>query len=92
MIVRLRVFGVISTRLGGAKAEVELPEGAVLRDLLDAIDARWGATLAPDFWEPGTKRFKGSVLLVSEGMDLMDESSPLADEQQVMVLMPVSGG
>ncbi|HLC03194.1 MAG TPA: MoaD/ThiS family protein [Anaerolineales bacterium] len=92
MIISLRLFGALSKRFGGAKADVELPEGAVLRDLLDAIDSRWGATLAPDFWEGGAKRFKGSVMLMSEGMDLTDESSALVDEQEVMVLMPVSGG
>jgi len=92
MIIGVRVFGVLSTRFGGTNVEIELPEGATLRDLLDAIDLRWGAALAPEFWAPVDKRFMGGVLLMSEGKDLTEESTRLAHGQKIMLLMPVSGG
>ena len=92
MLVRLRVLGSLERYLGGARHEVDLPAGATLRDLLDHVDVRWGNELPTRFWDEGAKRFQGPVLIMSQGTDLYDEGTALADGQEVMLLVPLSAG
>jgi molybdopterin converting factor small subunit len=92
MVVRLRLFGVLETYFGGSRLEVELPTGATLRDLLVLIDARWGRELPSQFWNADEKRFQRSVLIMSQGADLYDYDIPLSDQQELMFLIPASGG
>ena len=92
MLIRLRIFGVLETYLGGDRQEVELPPGAKVRNLLDLIDRRWGNQLPPQFWDTERKRFQGAVLLLSEGVEVLDEELPLSDGQQLILLVPLSGG
>lgn len=92
MLIRLRVFGALERYLGGDHHEVELPQGATVRDLMDLIDERWGDELPSQFWDPEMKRFKGPVLIMSEGVDVLDQDMPLADQQQLMLLVSLSGG
>jgi molybdopterin converting factor small subunit len=92
MTIRLRVFGALETYLGGARLAVKLPAGASLRNLLDLIDAQWGDKLPPQFWNAETKRFRGPVLIMSQGIDMYDEDTPLSDQQEIMLLVPLAGG
>jgi molybdopterin converting factor small subunit len=92
MLVRLRVFGSLSRYLGGTRQEVELSTGATLRDLLNLVDAQWGRELPSRFWSEQNKRFQGPVLIMSEGVDLYDEDTPLWDQQEIMLLVPLSAG
>ena len=52
MIVRLRAFGELERLFDGERPHLSLPPGATLGHLLDAIDERWGAQLAPAWWDP----------------------------------------
>lgn len=92
MLIKLRIFGVLETYLGGDRQEIELPSGAKVRDLLDLIDRHWGHQLPPQLWNTERKRFQGAVLLMSEGVELLDEELPLSDGQQLILLVPLSGG
>jgi molybdopterin converting factor small subunit len=92
MLIRLRIFGALERYLGGDRHEVELRQGATVRDLMDLIDERWGDELPSQFWDPERKRFQGPVLIMSEGVDVLDQELPLADQQQLMILVPLSGG
>jgi molybdopterin converting factor small subunit len=92
MIVRLRVFGVLEHYLGGARLEVELPPGASLRDLLDLIDARWGAELPGQLWDREARRFRGPVLVMTCNADVHDYDMVLSDQQEISLLVPLAGG
>lgn len=92
MLIRLRIFGALERYLDGNRHEVELPEGATMRDLMVLIDKRWGDQLPSRFWDPKRKRFQGPVLIMSEGIDVLDPDLPLQDQQQIMLLVPLSGG
>lgn len=92
MLIKLRIFGVLETYLGGDRQEIELPSGAQVRDLLDLIDRHCGHQLPPQLWNTKRKRFQGTVLLMSEGVEILDEELPLSDGQQLILLMPLSGG
>jgi hypothetical protein len=92
MLVQLRVLGSLERYLGGARRELDLPEGATLRDLLDQVDTRWGSALPARFWDEDAKRFQGPVLIMSGGTDLYDEGAVLSDGQEIMFLVPLSAG
>jgi molybdopterin converting factor small subunit len=93
MMVRLRVFGVLSQYLGGIHQTVELPEGATLGDLLAEIGCRWGEQLPERLWDAeGAGRFRGPVILRAGGSDLHDVGAPLPEGQEVAILMPIAGG
>jgi molybdopterin converting factor small subunit len=92
MLVRLRVLGSLERYLAGARHEIDLSEGATLRDLLDQVDARWGNELPARLWDEDARRFQGPVLIMSQGTDLYDEGTVLSEGQEVMLLVPLSAG
>jgi molybdopterin converting factor small subunit len=91
-MVRLRVFGVLSSYMGGSRHSVELPEGATLGDLLTEVDCQWGDRLPEQLWDRQAKRFRGAVIVHAGGSDLHDWSARLPEGQEVSILMPMAGG
>ena len=92
MIVRLRTFGELERLFDGERPQVSLPDDATLSHLLDAIDERWGAQLEPVWWDRATRRFRGPVVILADGIDLYDPATPLSDGQEVLLVPVVSGG
>lgn len=71
---------------------VELPDAAVARDLLDAIDARWGERLPAYLWDRENRRFKGPVLLVIDKKAVQDETAPLTKDMEIRLMRAIAGG
>jgi len=92
MIVFLRVFGSLAQYLGGARVQVELPGGATLRDLMHLIDSRWGTQMPAQLWDSEAKRFRGPITVMIGGNDVHDEETPLSEQDEVFVLVPLAGG
>jgi len=92
MVVRVRVFGVLSQYMGGTHQAVEMPAGATLGDLLEEIGRRWGEQLPEQLWDRAEGRFRGAVILRAGGSDLHDLGAPLPEGQEVAILMPMAGG
>ena len=92
MIVHLRPLGALEGYLGSPRLAVELQGEATLRDLLQLVDARWGMQLPERLWDRAAKRFRGPVLIMSAGVDLRDPATPLADQQEIILAMPLAGG
>jgi molybdopterin converting factor small subunit len=92
MVVRLRVFGVLSQHMDGIHQAVDLPEGATLGDLLAEIGRRWGEQLPEQLWDLADGRFRGAVILRAGDSDLYDLGAPLPEGQEVAILMPIAGG
>lgn len=92
MIVCLRVFGSLAQYFGGARVEVELPGDATLRDLLDLIDSHWGKQIPMHLWDREAKRFRGPATVMIGGNDVRDEGTPLSEQHEVFVLVPLAGG
>lgn len=82
MRVRVLYFHTLRPAAGGLAAEdFDLPEGAVLGDLVDAAIAR----------HPGIGPFRPSLLLAVDKA-YAEPSAPLADGAEVALMPPVSGG
>lgn len=79
MRVRLLLFGVLKENFGVAAASIELPEGASVADLLEALTAS-GQIPVPN------------SLAVSVNAEFARPSHVLRDADEVGLLPPVSGG
>ena len=92
MTVLLRAFGLLKRYLGEERQEIELAEGATLKDLMDTIDSRWGRALPPHVWDSVHKQFHGSVIIMLNNKAVKALNTPLADNQEVLLLKAVVGG
>ena len=81
MRVRIRFFASIRERLRRAEAELELGEGATVADL-------W-ATLRRSY--PALDEV-GDALRFAVNQEYVDRAHHLADDDEVAVIPPVSGG
>jgi len=79
--VRLRFFASLRELLGAATAERALPAGSTVGDL-------WGRLCAD---HPELKRFGGSVTF-AVNREYVDREHRLADQDEIALIPPVSGG
>ncbi len=93
MRVTLSFLGPFRDQLGTTSMEVELPEGASYRDLLDRIGDAMQARLAAWAWD-STKRSFARQVMVSRNLseDLRDETTRLVDRDEILVVLPLAGG
>ncbi len=92
MIVVLRVFGGLDKYFGGSKFNIELQEGASVRDLLDSIALRWGKALPPHVWDAEENKFKLRVLFCDGQNDFTDDRIMLSNMQEIFLTLPLAGG
>lgn len=78
MHVRIRLFAMLRERAGTAELELELPEGARVRDALAAPPV---AALAA-----------GLPLVLAVNREYADDDAPLAPGDELALVPPVSGG
>jgi molybdopterin synthase catalytic subunit len=76
MLVRVRLFAILRERAGTSELELELPEGARVRDALERVEA-----LAP-----------GLPLVMAVNREYADAEAPLAAGDELALIPPVSGG
>jgi MoaE-MoaD fusion protein len=81
MRVRVLVFGVLKDVISQQSGELNLPDGATVRTLLEALQ-RYAAGQA-DLW---------SSLAVAVNREYVTATHPLTDGDEVALLPPVSGG
>lgn len=79
--VRVELFGRAATQSGAREVELEVPEGATLRAVADAVAARYPALS----WLPGVCR-------PARNLEYARWSDPVADGDEVSFIPPVSGG
>lgn len=93
MRVKVNFLGFFRDRIGREPLELDLPENATYRDLLDALAPRVGDKL-PDWAWDAEKRSFTRRLLVSRNLsgDLRDDQAVLADGDEILVVPPVAGG
>jgi MoaE-MoaD fusion protein len=80
MRVSVRLFAGLRERAGGDRVEVELPEGALVRDLLAAMASTPVGALAP------------GQCVVALNREYADASAPVRAEDEIALVPPVSGG
>jgi len=76
MVVTIRLFAMLRERAGASEIELDLPEGARVRDALDRLDALAG----------------GLPLVMAINRDYADAESELRAGDELALIPPVSGG
>lgn len=76
MIVRVRLFAMLRERAGTRELELDLPDGARVRDALAAVDDLAG----------------GLPLVMAVNREYADADAPLAPGDELALIPPVSGG
>jgi molybdopterin synthase catalytic subunit len=76
VVVTIRLFAMLRERAGAREIELELPEGARVRDALDRLDDLAG----------------GLPLVMAVNRDYADGDSPLSPGDELALIPPVSGG
>jgi molybdopterin converting factor small subunit len=93
MRVTVSFLGPFRDQLETTAMEVELPESASYRDLLDRIGDTMQDKLPAWAWD-STKRSFAQPVMVSRNLcaDLRDEDTGLADGDELIVVPPLAGG
>ncbi|WP_317230833.1 MoaD/ThiS family protein [Clavibacter sp. MX14-G9D] len=88
MIVPVELFAAAAAALGRTTDALELPDGAVLGDLMDALGTRAARTDDP----ANAAAVLARCTYLVEGVATSDRDAPLTAGSAVDVLPPFSGG
>ena len=93
MQVTVTFLGIIRDQVGSRSLDFELPSGATLRNLFDALAPQLEGRLADWAWDREKRMFTERVMvsrnLVPGGRD---EATVLADGDEILVFPPIAGG
>ena len=93
MQVTVSFLGMLRDQVGSSSIVVELPEAATYRGLLDNIAPTMRASLSAWAWNDEKRSFARQMLVTRNlSADLRDETTRLADGDQILVVSPLAGG
>lgn len=81
MKVRVKYFAVCREMFNRDEEEMELPDGAVLMDILKRLEEEWPEI--PEYYE---------VMQMSVNWEFATEMTKLSDGDEVALIPPVTGG
>jgi MoaD family protein len=95
MKVTLHTILGIKDAVGQRLTEIELPQGATVADFLTYMSGRWGEVLSNHLFHPESGAVLPYVQIMVNGQTinvLGGMETPLKEEDEVLILPPVSGG
>lgn len=81
MKVKVKYFAVCREMFNRDEEEMELPDGAVLMDVLKRLEGKWPEI--PEYYE---------VMQMSVNWEYATEQTELSDGDEVALIPPVTGG
>ena len=81
MKVRVQFYAQLRELVGVHELEIELPQGATVRELLEKIYARGPALCAHD-----------KSILIGVGLEFVDRNYKLNPMEEIAIMPPVQGG
>ncbi len=78
--------------LGEAPREIELPDGAVLRDLLEYFGRHLIHLVPGHLWNLEEGRFRGPVVITIGRQVVRDMDEPLENGQEIQLFKALVGG
>ena len=81
MKVRVQFYGQLHDLVGMRELELELPDGATVRDLLNQLYAKRPALDAHD-----------NSILIGAGLEFVDRNYKLNPGEEIAIMPPVQGG
>lgn len=91
MKVVTKYLAPISNVLNKIAEEVEVKEGATLKDLIDLLSAKYGRRLKDHFFDDKME-FKPKFIISINGESITDPHVELRDGDHVYFVQPVAGG
>ena len=92
MKVRVNFFGTLSRYTGADSVDIELKDGARYSDLLAELNKRYGDKLPVKCWDREKAEFVKPVSAVGSAGDLEAKDTPLSENEEIHILIPISGG
>jgi len=92
MKIRLRLFGDLPKYFGRERLEMDLAEGATLRELWDSIFSECGDLIPQEYWDSSSGRFSRSVMVICQGVEITGNDCALSDGEELFFLPPMVGG
>ena len=81
MKVRVQFYAQLRDLVAGRDSELELPEGAIVRDLLEEVYAQLPALRAHD-----------KSILIGAGLEFVDRNYRPNPGEEIAIMPPVQGG
>jgi molybdopterin converting factor small subunit len=92
MVTWINVHGTLQNYFPENHFSIDLPDGARVKDLFRIIEERYGLHLPEHLWNREMHRFRGSVLVIIDHVDVHDEFKMLENGQEIALITPVHGG
>lgn len=92
MKITLKTIGDLRDYLGREPQEIDLPENAIIKDLLLWIEDHYHTKLPAYLWDSQEHQFRGPVVLIINEKVIFDVNRPLAEGLEVSVMKALVGG
>ena len=92
MRVTVNFLGMLANYTGVESVAIDLDDDARYDDLLAVIAARFGHKLPKQCWDAGKGEFRKPITAIGTKGDIEERDTPLAGNEEVHILMPISGG
>lgn len=92
MRVSLAAMGQLEKDFGGGTFAWEFPPGTTLAGLLRKIGEEFSDRLPESLWNRAECKFRGAVVMMSDGAALRDPAGTLRDGQEIRILKVLVGG
>ena len=95
MKVKVHYLGLVKTYVKKTQEEVELPEGSLLKDLLNKLASKFGSPFSQEVYEQTKKEVKATFMILINGIlmgQLEGIDTKLRDGDSVMIMPLMTGG
>ena len=93
MRVSVGFLGILRDQVGQKTLEVELPDGASVDDLMEALAPMMEQKVGSWAWDAGTRRFTPRVVVSrKKAIGSRALTAPLEDGEEILVFPPLAGG
>jgi len=95
MKITLHTILGIQQAIGQKRTEIDLPDGATVKDFIAYAKQRWGEKLSANLFDPESGDVLPHVRIMVNGQTinyLKGTETPLKEEDEILILPPASGG
>jgi len=92
MIISAHFHGILADWVGVPSADFDLPAGATLADLMQAIGRRYRGNMPEQLWDDNTDSFKKQVRAQGAAKVYNDFNMPLENGEDITFMLMIAGG
>ena len=92
MMITAHFHGILADWVGVSSADFDLPAGATLADLMQAIGGRYRRNMPGQLWDDKTDSFKKQVRAQGATTVYNDVDMPLEKGDEITFMLMIAGG